>query len=347
MNNNKKSFGLDIGATSIKVVALEGKPGAFILKAAHISPAPAKGMLSESPLDEEEMAQSIVKAVKEAGIDGKAVNVALPENQVYTKVLEMPVLSDRELASAIYWEAEQYIPVPLTNITLVWNVLKRPEHPTPTDKMEVLMVGAPTMLVSKYQKIISIAGFEISGMETEILATTRSLVSDDKFPTSLIVNIGAVSTSFAIIRGGVMVFTYSMSIGGAAINRAIATDFGLSPQQAEEYKRVYGISGKSLGGKIGKATEPILNSILGEIKKSIAFYSQKYKDDSPIRQIILSGGTAKLPGIEIFFANNSGIETAIANPWKVLSSQQMPKTILDNASDYTIAVGLAMKDYEQ
>ena len=101
-----------------------------------------------------------------------------------------------------------------------------------------------------------------------------------------------------------------------------------------------------MGGKIGKATEPILNSILGEIKKSIAFYSQKYKDDSPIRQIILSGGTAKLPGIEIFFVNNSGIETAIANPWKVLASQQMPKEILDNASDYTIAVGLAMRDYE-
>jgi Tfp pilus assembly PilM family ATPase len=85
---------------------------------------------------------------------------------------------------------------------------------------------------------------------------------------------------------------------------------------------------------------------LGEIKKSIAFYSQKYKDELPIRQIILAGGTAKLPGIEIFFANNSGIETAIANPWKVLASQQMPKEILDNASDYAIAVGLAMKDYE-
>jgi type IV pilus assembly protein PilM len=343
---NKKSFGLDIGATSIKLVWLDGKKGAFILKAASISPAPAKGMLSESPLDEEEMAQSLVKAVKDANVDTKLANVALPENQVYTKVLEMPVLSDRELASAIYWEAEQYIPVPLTNITLVWNVLKRPDKPGQTDKMEVLMVGAPTMLVNKYQKIIQIAGLEINSMETEILATIRSLVTDETFPTSLIVNIGAVSTSFAIVRNGTMVFTYSMSIGGAAINRAIATDFGLSPQQAEEYKRVYGVSGKSLGGKIGEATEPILNSILSEIKKSIAFYSQKYKEDSPIRQIILSGGTAKLPGIEIFFANNSGIETAIANPWKILASQQMPKQILDNASDYTIAAGLAMKDYE-
>lgn len=343
---NKKAFGLDIGATSMKLVWLDGRKGAFILKSASISPVLAKGMMSESPLDTEEMAQAVAKAVKDAGVDSKFVNIALPENQVYTKVLDMPVLSDKELASAIYWEAEQYIPVPLTNITLVWNVLKRPNQPGQEEKMQVLMVGAPTLLVNKYQKVIRLAGLEVNGMETEILATIRSLVLDETFPTSLIVNIGAISTSFAIVRNGIMVFTYSMSVGGAAINRAIATDFGLSSQQAEEYKRVYGVSGKSLGGKIGKATEPILNSILAEIKKSMAFYSQKYKDDAPIRQIILSGGTAKLPGIEIFFANNSGLETAIANPWKVLASQQMPKEILDNASDYTIAVGLAMKDYE-
>ena len=99
---NKKGLGIDIGATSIKLVMLDGKKGAFILKAASISPIPAKGMMSESPLDEEEMAQAIAKAVKDAGVDTKLLNIALPENQVYTKVLDMPVLSDRELASAIY-----------------------------------------------------------------------------------------------------------------------------------------------------------------------------------------------------------------------------------------------------
>ncbi len=276
--NNKKPFGLDIGATTLKVVFLEGQKGGYIYKSSLISPAPPKGMLSESPLDEEEMAQSIKKVLADAQIDSKYVNVALAENQVYTKVLEMPVLSDRELASAIYWEAEQYIPVPLTNITLTWNVLKRPEHPAAADKMQVLMVGAPTMLVKKYQKIILMAGLTVNSMETEILSTIRSLVLGENFPPTLIISIGAVSTSFAIVRNGIMVFTYSMSIGGAAVNRAIATDFGLTPVQAEEYKKVYGVSGKSLGGKIGQATEPILNSILSEAKKSLAFYTQKYKD---------------------------------------------------------------------
>lgn len=343
---NKKTFGLDIGATSFKLVWLEREVKGFILKAALIAPVPPRGMLSEAPLDEEEMAQALRKAVDTAGVTTKRVNIALPENQVYTKVLDMPLLSDKEIAAAIYWEAEQYIPVPLTNIKLVWDVLKRPQKSITDEKMQVLMVGAPTLLVNKYQKIIIMAGLEINAMETEILATIRSLVSGETYPTSLIVNIGAISTSFAIVKKGIIVFTYSMSIGGAAINRAIATDFNLTPQQAEEYKRVYGVSGKNLGGKIGKSTEPILNSILSEIKKSIAFYEQKYKGEDKIVQIILSGGTAKLPGIEIFFAQNSGIETAIANPWKTLASQQIPKEILQNASDYPIAVGLAMRDYE-
>ena len=317
---NKKAFGLDIGATTIKLVFLEAQKGGYIYKSSLIVPSSVKGMLSESPLDQEEMAQTIKKAVSDAHIDSKYVNVALAENQVYTKTLEMPVLSDRELASAIYWEAEQYIPIPLTNVTLTWNVLKRPDKPGSTDKMQVLMVGAPTLLVKKYQKILSMAGLFINSMETEILSTIRSLVLGENFPPTLIISIGAVSTSFAIVRNGLMVFTYSMSMGGAAINRAIATDFGLTPVQAEEYKKIYGVFGKSLGGKIGQATEPILNSILMEAKKSLAFYAQKYKDETLIRQILLSGGTAKLPGIEIFFANNSGIETAIANPWKILSS---------------------------
>ena len=344
---NKKPFGLNIGITSIKVVWLSHLKEGYLLDASIISPAPQKGMLSESPLDEEEMARAIRGAVDNAKIVSKYVNVALPENQVYTKVIEMPVLSDKELSSAIFWEAEQNIPVPLSTITLAWNVLKRPQKAVGNEKMQVLMVGAPTMLVNKYQKILSMAGFSINALETEVLSIIRALVLSENFPSSLIVNIGSVSTSLATIRDGIMIFTYSIPTGGMAINRAISTDFGLTPSQAEEYKKVYGISKEAFGEKIGKATEPILNSILTEVKKALVFYSDKFKDDKPIRQILLSGGTANLPGIDLFFANSTNIETAIADPWKIILNQnELPQQILDNGPDYAIAVGLAMRDNE-
>ena len=343
---NKSPFGLDIGATTIKIVWLTKQGKGYLFNSSIMASAPLKGMLSESPLDEEEMAQTILKATQEAGIESKFVNIALAENQVYTKVIEMPVLSDKELRSAIYWEAEQHIPVPLDSISLVWSVLKKPQAASSSEKMEVLMVGAPTALVEKYQRVMTLAGLTVNSLETEIISTVRALSYGEDFPISIVINIGSVSTSLAIVRNGSMIFTYSMPIGGSAINRAIASDLGLTPAQAEEYKKVYGISGKNLGGKIGQATEPILKSILTEVKKSIAYYSQKYTDNQPIKQILLSGGTAKLPGIDLFFANNSGIESAIANPWKSLISQEVPKEILENAADYTIAVGLAMRDYE-
>lgn len=344
---NKKSFGLDIGASTIKVVELSYDKTGYSLKASIISPTPPKGMLSESPMDEEEMAQAIKKTVIDAGIREKRVNIALPENQVYTKVVEMPYLSDRELASAIYWEAEQYIPIPLANISLAWSVVKKPLKPTPSEKMEVLLVGAPTLIVKKYQKIVEMAGFSINTMETEILSTVRALTfnsTQNVVVPTIIVNIGAVSTSLAIVIGSTLVFTYTMPVGGTAINRAISADLGLSHLQAEEYKRAYGISNSPVGQRIGKATEPIVSSILSEIKKAIVFYSQKYKD-SKVSQIILSGGTAKLLGLDAFFAQNCGIETITANPWRILASKDLPKEILDSAPDYSIAVGLALKDY--
>lgn len=343
---NKEPFGLDIGASTIKLVWLDKEKDGYSLRSAHRSAAPIKGMLSESPLDQEEMAQAIQRAVIEAKINSKTVNVAVSESQVYTKVLEMPPLSDRELQSAIYYEAEQYIPVPLANISLTWSVLERPEKTESGGKMKVLMVGAPNALINKYQKVLTMAGLEINALETEILSAIRALVPiNSVFPPTLIVNIGAVSTSFAIVRGGVLIFTYSQTVGGSAINRAIATDFGFSQAQAEEYKRQYGILDETLGGKISRVTQPILNAILEEIKKSLEFYGQRYKD-LPIAQILLCGGTARLPGIDAYFAQNAGIETVIANPWKVLVPSEIPKEILESAPDYTIAVGLAMRENE-
>lgn len=335
-------FGLDIGATSMKAVWLSHEQEGFFLQGSLTALTPQKGMLSESPIDQQEMADGIKKAIDEVKITAKEVNIALPENQVFTKIVEMPLLSDRELSSAIYWEAEQYIPVPLSNITLDYKVLKRPEKEGA--KMEVLLVGAPTALIEKYQKIMFMAGLEISAIETEVLSAARALVVGESFPSTLIVHIGAVATSFAIVRQGLIVFTYSISLGGVAMNRAIATDFGLTMSQAEEYKKVYGIATTEVGNKISKASEPILMAILAEVKKSLAYYTDKYKDD-PIAQIILSGGSAKLPGIDLFFAKNCGVETVVANPWKVLANQQIPKEIIDNAPEYTIAVGLALRDF--
>ncbi len=163
-----KAFGIDIGSSSIKAAWLSTEVNGYYVIGAGSIATPEKGMQSESPLDQEEMAQAIRALMNESGITTKYVNIALPENQVYTRVVEMPSLSDKELISAIYWEAEQYIPVPLNTISLDYKVLNRPEKPDHGGKMNILLVGAPTSLIDKYERVLSLSGLVILSVEQKL-----------------------------------------------------------------------------------------------------------------------------------------------------------------------------------
>lgn len=341
------AFGLDIGTTSLKVVWLDKQKETITLQACMSAPTPAKGIFSESPFDQEQMAQSISDLVADAKIPTRIVNIALADSQVFTKVIDMPVLSDKELSSAIYWEAEQYIPAPLSTMTLDWMALARDVKTQAGLKMEVLLVAAPTELLKRYQRIVELGGFTIAVVETEILSVVRSVVGGPSFPTSLIMNIGNLNTSLAIVQNGTVVFTYAIPLGGIAINRAIASDFNFTHQQAEEYKKTYGIMDTNLGSKIGRAIDPILSSILSEVKKALAFYNEKFQSTSPVTQIQLAGGTAKLPGLDTYFAKDIGMDTVIANPFKALNIREVPPDLMEQGSDFAVAIGLSLRDYEE
>lgn len=340
------AFGLDIGTTTIKLVWASRDRNEFFYNSSLLVPTPRQGMESESPFDQQEMAQIINKAVIDAKISTNDVNISLPENKVFTKVIEMPLLSEKEVADAIYWEAEQYIPAPLDTVTLDWSILRKPKEAADEAKMQVLLVAAPIKLVKRYQTILELAGLQVVSVETEMLATIRGIWGTGQSPVCLLLNIGATNTSLAIMQNGVMVFNYVVPLGGIALTRAIMADFGFSIGQAEEYKKTYGLSDKNFGGKIARAIEPILTAIMTEVKKAIAFYNEKYKGGSPISQIILTGGSSSLPGIDLYFVQHIGTETVIGNPWKMLAVQDVPKPVLDRGHEYATALGLALKEYE-
>lgn len=340
------TFGLDIGTDSIKVVWLDREKNTTSYISSLSVPTPAAGMLSESPFDHQEMAQVINKLVIDAKITTNNVNIALPENHAFTKVIDMPMLSDKELSSAIYWEAEQYIPVPLDTVTLAWSKLETLNAKANDDRMQILLVAASKDLIKRYQNILELAGLSIVSVETEVLSVIRSVIPITNAPTSLIANIGAMSTTLGIVQNGIIVFNYSVPLGGVSLTRAIASDFGLQTDQAEEYKRVYGLSDKNFGGKVRQAIEPILTALLTEVKKALTFYTDKYKNENPITQILLTGGGSSLPGLGVYFAQNIGLEAVLANPWKMLNVQNVPQAIESKGPGYSVAVGLALKEYE-
>jgi type IV pilus assembly protein PilM len=336
------SFGLDIGTNSMKAVYLVKNGLSVVFRSSIVAETPASGMSADASLDQEEVAQTIRKMVVDAKIPAREVHLALPDNLVYAKVISMPVLSDKELASAIYWEAEQHIPVPLESISLDYKILKRDNSKQKVSQMHVLLVGAPYSVLNRYKKIFELSGIDISSLETEMLSVLRSTVTEN-YPDSLIINIGSLGTSIAIVQKGLPLFLYSIPLGGLSMNRSIATEFGFSAKQAEEYKKIYGLEDATFGGKIRTAIEPILMSLITEIKKALSYYTEKNKEEYPIKQIILSGGTARLPGIAPIFVKHTGIETVIVNPWKSLNINGVPQELTERGPEYAIAVGLAIK----
>lgn len=339
----KSILGLDIGSHSIKLIEVGTASGPQLLAAGSI-PTPPKALQSTLEADHQAVAAAISQLIKETGAKSNSVVFALPESQVFTRVIEVPALSQRELASAMSWEAEQYIPLPLDQVNVDYSILREAKE-TGTDKMDVLLVACPKTLLEKYLTIIEFAELIPLAAETEIIATTRALtrsIASVKH-AALFVSLGAQTTDLAIVRNGILAFTRSIAAGGEALSRALISGLDFNVNQAEEFKRTYGLEQDKLQGKIVSAVKPIMDTIIGEMKRAVAYYTERHKDER-IEVVILSGGTAKLPGMVVYMAQNIGIETQLANPWVGITRDSRFAILDKEGSTFTVSVGLALRE---
>lgn len=340
----KLSVGLDIGFSAIKVVLLNlsEKPPHLITLGSIAIPQP--GMSSDNDMDLQAVASAIRKLFEVTKISSSEVVAALPESKVFTRVInDLPYLTDNELAPAIRYASEEFIPLPIADVNLNWQVLSRAADKQ--GKTVVFVVASPKNIINNYLKVFQMANLKAKAMETEIIASTRALVGNNPFsPTTLIMQMGITTTDFAVTTKGLILLTRSISTGGAALTRAIAQAFGFEVNQAEEYKRVYGLLADQLEGKVFQALKPVLDVIIEETKRVIKAYEMK-NPQNPIKRVVLSGGGAKLPGFVITLANALGMEVQEADPWYFISRDATTKAKLAQEGPlYSVAVGLALRE---
>lgn len=334
------TFGLDIGTHSIKAVQLERRGQSFALLAAGITSAPQPGISSDSDTDLATVAEAVKKLISDTKITAKTVNLSLPEDKVFTRLIELPPLTDKEVASAISWQAEPFIPIPITEAVIDYQIVGRREpQPNQPGGVQVLLVAAPKVLVAKYTRVASLAGLTLGSVETELLSLARALAPVSG--TALIADLGATSSSFGIIRNGQLMVSRSIATGGTAFNRALTSSLALSPAQAEEYKKTYGL-GSGLEGKIKAALTPVLTSLTEEIKKLIQFYKTELKEGDPVASIIVSGGASGMPELTPFITKNLGIEVSLGDPFvRIVKDERVTRAIGAYTPLYGTAVGLA------
>lgn len=278
-------------------------------------------------------ADILKRLISEARVTAKQCVVSLPNNAVFSSIVDMPDMPETELESAIQFEAKKYVPLPLTEVILSWSVVSK--HPE-GGKQKVLLIAVPKQIQENYIQLFGLTGLELSIIEIEALALIRSL-SQQPLQNSVIIDIGARNTGLNVFVDGVLQLTRNLNIGGDTITDTIAKTLNISKARAEQFKKDFGLSD---AGFIPEAVKPVMATIKNEVKQLVSVYATR---SVPIQKIVIVGGGAQLPGIVEFF-NDLGVPVSFGDPLAGLSFNTEAAKVMDRYKlQLPIAVGLALR----
>jgi len=304
-------FGLDIGSTSVKIIKTDGNKVSVVAVGVNSS---GKTLMTMNNAEKITLADEIKEMLRSAGLRDKQVVASISESLVYSKVMKLPIMSTPELATAIKWELDQSVPFPPNEVETSWVVLEKPDKLKGDEKISVYVVAVPTAVSDTYAQLLELLELTPLRLENEIPALMRAFsdnLSDDN--PSILVNIGASGTEL-ILTGKEKIFgNYFLPFGGTVMTKLTADAFGLPITQAESYKRTYGMVKDQLEGKMFNVLKPVIDNLVGELKKLIVGYQNEH-NESTVNKIILTGGGAyllglipylseSLPGVEIIMGD--------------------------------------------
>lgn len=333
-------FAADISALSMKVVESKYKDDGFEILS--FGEAKMNVNLDDSKQNLAMAAKAFNQLVVDSKIRARDVYLNVSESDVYTRVIQLPRLSEKELENAIKYEAEQYIPVPLTEVYLEYEILYSPPPELIEAKMEILLIAANKKRVERLVAVAQMAGFTPLVVETSLISALRSVRSQIR-DNALLIDIGQVSTDIIILQNGQVRQTSSLKTGGVALTRAIAQNLSLSEQQAKAYKHSYGLDESQLEGKIALAMKQPIEAIVAHIVKNIN-YMKSLNSQAVIDQLLVSGGTALMPNLSYYLVNKLNLEVNLANPLQDCKNKNLPQALLSQAPRFCSVIGLSIRE---
>jgi len=345
-----KSFGLDISDLSLKIVKLK-KKGKFFDLASFGEQEIESGIIKKGEIRNEEALTKIIKEslfkVKGEKLKTKYVVASLPEEEAFLQVIQMPKIPEQDLKSAIIYEAENYIPLPIEEIYLDFQII--PPVANHLDHYDILLAALPKKTVDPYLKSLTNAGLIPKVLEIESLAIVRALIKNEVSSSPIfLIDLGASRTSFIIFSGHSLRFTSSIPISSQMFSKVISKSLDIDLKRAEELKVKYGLKGEK---KIFEALIPALTDLVEQIKKNIDYYQSHASHEHLLPngreiKVYLSGGGANLKGLTDFLCSELKLEVILGNPWVNIlpeSLKELPDLSFEQSLRYTTALGLALR----
>lgn len=342
----KSVVGLDIGSSSVKAVELKATGKTFKVVAFGVEPLPSDAIVDGAIIDGATVADAIRRLFDDHHIKTREVAASLSGNAVIVKKITLPAMTDAELAASITWEAEQYIPFDIQDVTLDYQVLSRPAKGAVAGTMDVLLVAAKKETIADYTSVIAQAGRTPAIVDVDAFALQNAYEANYGVRDAIVtlLNVGASATNINIVRGDQSLFTRDVPVGGNAYTEALQKDFQIPQESADLLKR-----GHPADGLDAEQARPIVQmvteSLLLEVQKTLDFFRGTTGADH-IDLILVTGGCAQVEGLVPALHERLGIPVEIFEPFKTIKFEA-EKFGLASASEAmahsAVAVGLALR----
>jgi type IV pilus assembly protein PilM len=345
---SKAVIGLDITSSTVKLVELSKSGNKYRVESYMVRPLPTNAVVEKNITDAAGVSETIRKVVAHAKTKTSDVACAVSGSSVITKIIEMPEdLNDQAMENQIALEADQYIPYPLEEVSLDFQVLGPSD--TAPGQVDVLLAACRQENVESRQQVIEDAGLHARIVDVEVFALERAfgLIAEQmealEDQVVAIADVGATVLTLSVLVDGKTVYTREQLFGGRQVTEEIQRRYGLSFEEAGLAKKQGGLP-EDYESEI---LDPFKEALIQQISRSLQFFfsSSQYNF---VDQLVLSGGVAAMGGLCEEVEEKLGIPTKIANPFvgMSVSSRVNASDMTNDAPAMMIAVGLALRSFD-
>ena len=334
-------YGIDLGSKSIKILRLGGRPGSWSVEKWASLPFPdtAEGasLIEKSP----EAIQLLKDFLSQAGKKVLSAATSLSGNAVVVRYVKLPKASPEQLAKSLPQEAESFIPFPIAEVNLAFEILGQISEEG-QEKIEIVLVAAKKEPEAQQLNILKSVGLTPTIVDIDAFCLQRVVPPSTETESNdvvLILNIGANLTTISLIEKGICKVARDVFIAGNAIDKALQKNLNVPPQAAEKAKMSVSLS-DSPDSESAKTTIATLKGLVLEIQRSMDFYLSQ-KTEHQINKIFVAGGCAQIPGLCAFLSSELRLPVEILDPFVgVKGADKIPA---EARPQFAVAAGLAMR----
>jgi type IV pilus assembly protein PilM len=335
---SSKTLGLDIGSHSVKWVQLEKKGVAAyrLLSVGAFEIAPEGINVAEDP--RKVIISAIRKAIQGINLKRTAIVTAIGGVSTAIRQIELPLMTEKELASAIKWEARNYIPFDINDVELDYQIINTSKA---SNKLDIILVSIIKDFVRYHLELLREIPMDPEIVDVNPLALVNAVLFNEEIERDefvVLMDIGDKNTTLSVYSEEGQYFVRNIMISGNDFTDDIMKGNGLSYADAEKFKR----NEDSIG--LIEIIKPSLDNLVREVRRSLTFYENQAKIKG-FSKIFLTGGSAPLKGLDGYLSIELGLPIEILNPFRKINVEKasMLSPFGNDLCKLALAVGLAIR----